>query len=875
MCMHFDAILGTSFVTMGVMRFDVDLHRHTIKLPNRVAGRTALEMSVVETGPVSGDKYVAPTIVFIHGFGGRAAYWEYQLEQFHADYRVIALDLRGHGYTDAPTEADGAHYDVPELVADIEAALDALRVPERFILVCHSFGGALASFFVNKHPQRVASLIIIASAVRFRLRLWGRMLLRTPPKIVTWVRSILPYVGYNAAKMYPPAHVIYLQNRNALTGWDGHDYFCAITVPTLVILGQRDTLFSEESYREVAKLIPAAEQVVIQVSAHQVMVERPDAVNRAIERFIQAQNDPVALAEARAAQKAARRTQRKKLEAARPWLKYYDARTPYRIKAPTVALPRLLEATARRFGKVTALHYLGRKISWRELDKLVNRFAHGLIARRVRPDERVMLALPNTPQWVIAYFGILKAGAVAVLSDAATPQGALLDRIKSSGAAVLIICSNRHDELRPILRADSRAKGLRRVVFATLFEYMGWREKLKFAAMHHVQDGHLLPWFRQSKTDQALDRRFSRFSDVLAHGRLFAPDIVLEVDQIAVVAYTFGANAQALPVPLSHRNLASNALQLRHWLPESRPGDERFLAQQPLSSAYGLTCLLHLGVYLGATLILLPDNDLQQILKTVQRLRPTYFPTTPRMVWQLSDAPDVRSYGLASIRVCSVSGSPLPREVREKFEKITRGRLIEAFGLTEASAAVLAMPVAARRQVGVVGLPLPDTDVKIVDLDSEADLGPDLLGELWLRGPQVFAGYDTGGTLNQHATNGSVASLASLATLARLKGDGWFASGDIASMDDDGFVTIIDRKDNMLVRLGERVFPRQIEEILFEHPAIALAKVLRECNEEGVVQLRAQIMLRRNMKLTQDEVLKYCAKRLHPSALPDRITIEQ
>ena len=265
------------------MRFDVDLHRSTIILPDRLAGGRSMEMSVIDAGPDQGDKYAAPTMVFIHGFGGRAAYWEYQLEQFQEHYRVVALDLRGHGYTDAPAEADGAHYDVPELVGDIEVALEILRVPERFVLVCHSFGGALASYFVNHHPERVSALVIIASAVRFQLRWAGRMLLRVPPAVLTWVREVLPVFGFNAARVYPPAHVVYLQNRNALSGWDGSDLLRAIRVPTMVILGQRDSLFSDASYKEVARLVPGAEQVVIPVSAHQVMVERPDELLAALQ----------------------------------------------------------------------------------------------------------------------------------------------------------------------------------------------------------------------------------------------------------------------------------------------------------------------------------------------------------------------------------------------------------------------------------------------------------------------------------------------------------------------------------------------------------------------------------------------------------------
>ena len=842
-----------------MMRFDVDLHRSTIVLPHRLAGGRSMEMSVVDAGPEQGDKYAAPTMVFIHGFGGRAAYWEYQLEQFHAHYRVIALDLRGHGYTDAPTEAEGAQYNVPELVGDIEAALEILRVPERFILVCHSFGGALSSYFVNQYPERVSALIIIASAVRFQLRWAGRMLLKVPPRVLTWVREVLPLFGFNAARVYPPAHVVYLQNRNGLSSWDGSDLLRAIRVPTMVILGQRDNLFSDASYKEVAKLVPGAEQVVIPVSAHQVMVERPDAVNRAIERFLAAQRDPMEVLEEKARRKADRRAARKALEAERPWLKFYDSRTPYWIRQPGVPLTRLLEATARRFAKTPAIDYFGKRIKWRELDKLVNRFAHGLLSLDVKPGERVMLALPNTPHWVIAYFAAQKIGAVPVLSDAETTVDVLMARMKETLCVVLIAASRSYDAWRAA-SFGATCEGLRAVVFASQMDYLGWEETVRFALLRNVQQGHWLPWFR-GETAKAGPQPV-HFKTLLSRGLTVPPLHVAEVGDVAAISYTYGTSGTALPVPLTHRNLASNALQLRHWLPESRPGDERFLAHQPFASAYGLTGLLHLAVYLGATLVLLPDNDIPQLLRTVRRTRPTYFPTTPRMVRHLTHTQGVRSYGLASIRICAVSGSPLPQEIREEFEKITRGRLIEAYGLTEASPAVLAMPLAARRQIGSVGLPLPDTEARIVDLDHGDDAAVDTWGELWIRGPQVFAGYDD--------LDGKRNAL----NAARLH-EGWLATGDIASMDEDGFFTVIDRKDNMLLRNGVRVFPRQVEEVLFEHPAIALAQVRREQDEDGVTHLRARILLHRNMRITLDELFEYCAKRLHAGAVPDSIEIEE
>jgi long-chain acyl-CoA synthetase len=493
---------------------------------------------------------------------------------------------------------------------------------------------------------------------------------------------------------------------------------------------------------------------------------------------------------------------------------------------------------------------------------------------RIKPGERVLLALPNIPSLVIAYFGILKAGAVAVLSDAATPKEILLARIADAGAVMLVTTTDRYDELRDELQSDRRAAGLRRVIFASMIDHMGWREKLKFAALHHVQEGHWLPWFRQDKQHRRHERRYLKFKQVLGRGSVAPTELAQDVGDVAVVVYTYGASGTPLPVALSHRSLASNALQLRHWLPESRPGDERFLAQQSLASAYGLTGLLHLGVYLGATLILLPGAELEPLLKTVKKMRPTYFPTTPRMVRELAHTPGIRRYGLASIRVCAVSGSPLAQEIREEFEKLTRGCLVEAYGLTEASPAVLAMPLAARRIQGVVGIPLPDTEVKVVDLDTDAELPSDTLGELWVRGPQLFSGYDHGpaGAAGQGAS--ALNLIARKISKERLH-DGWLATGDVASIDEDGFVSIIDRKSNMGIRGGQRVFPRQIEEVLFEHPAVAVAHVKWSPDEEGVQHLRAEVLLHHNMKLGADDLLKYASKRLHASALPDSIAVEQ
>jgi long-chain acyl-CoA synthetase len=441
-------------------------------------------------------------------------------------------------------------------------------------------------------------------------------------------------------------------------------------------------------------------------------------------------------------------------------------------------------------------------------------------------------------------------------SDAQT----LLNRIVDTESVLLIASADRYRELRAELRDDVRTEGLKHVVMASRMDYMGWRERCKFFLRHYSQAEHWLPWLQLERHFTGQLSRYLKFQQVLSRGSHFPPEINVSVQDLAALVYSLGRSGPSRPIALTHHNLASNALQLRHWLPESRPGEERFLAQQPLSLAYGLSGLLHLGVYLGATLILLPESDLPLLLKTIRKLQPTYFPTSPAIIQQLANTPGVRRFGLASIRVCAVAGAPLALEIREMFEKITRGRLLEAYGLAEASPAVLAMPLTGRRQSGVVGLPLPDTEARILDLDSGEAVAPDQLGELWVRGPQVFQGY-AGLQTDRLAATSSV-----------LK-DGWLATGDIASMDENGFFNILERKDNMLVRNGQRIFPRQIEEVLYEHPAIALASVLRETDSLGNVRLQARVSLHRNLSTSEEALMKYCSRRLSASTSPDSIRI--
>ena len=811
------------------MAIDVDLNRRAVSLPATDGGR-AIRFSVVDAGP----RDALRTLVFIHGFGGRAAYWHYQLDHFHYDSRVIALDLRGHGLSDAPR----SRYDVEELCGDVVAMLAAVGAPERFVLVAHSFGGAISTYFVNRYPQRVERLVIIGSAVQFRLKWTGRAMLRLPAPLLRLAQRVVPL-----ARLYPPAHVVSAQNRNALSVWNGTELLKKIAVPTLVILGQRDFLFEEASQRGLAQLVPGAQEVVIPVSAHQVMVERPDAVNRAIERFL----GPARLAEER----AARRAQARALERERPWLKYYDSRTPYRIRPPAAPVTRTLEAAARRFGATAALTFYGRAISYRLLNRLANRFGSGLLRLGVAPGDRVAIMLPNIPQALIAYYGVLKLGAVAVFVNPLFPRAELVARLTDSGARVLIALSSYRGEIEAI----AEGAHLERVILTPFKAMMGLRQRLAYSLL------------RQNAAEAGLARagagmtaEVSGFAGVLTRGSS-APLDAPEMESLAVIAYTSGTTGAApAGVMLTHANLAANALQLRHWTPELRPGDERVLAIVPFSHSYGITGCVNLAALVSATLILLPRFDVQETLETIAREKPTIFPGVPLMFQSLAHFPGVRKYGVASIRLCVSSGSPLPLEVQEEFEKLTRGRVVEAYGLTEAAPATHCNPLGAQRRHGSIGLPLPDTEAKIVDPDSGADLPPDTAGELIVRGPQLMRGY--------WQREGETAQALRA---------GWLFTGDIAKMDEDGYFYVIDRKKDVIFLGGYPIYPRDIEEVMYEHPGVLEAAVVGVPDWELGGAIRAFVVARPGSRLGGAKLLAelqtHLARRLPAHALPASLTI--
>jgi long-chain acyl-CoA synthetase len=323
----------------------------------------------------------------------------------------------------------------------------------------------------------------------------------------------------------------------------------------------------------------------------------------------------------------------------------------------------------------------------------------------------------------------------------------------------------------------------------------------------------------------------------------------VEPEDLAVIQYTGGTTALSKGVMLSHRNLVANAVQTRHWLPKAVEGRERFLCVVPIFHSYGLTAAMNVPVSVGAAMILKTQFQTLDVLKTIRRYKPTIFPGSPNMYVAINNFRGVRKYGIKSIKACISGSAPLPVEVQEAFEKLTKGKLVEGYGLTEASPVTHANPLGGNRKVGAIGIPLPSTESKIVDLTRKhKEVQQGHIGELAIRGPQVMMGY----WKNPQATK------------EVLTEDGWLLTGDIAQEDEDGYVRIIARKADMWYpsRLKKPAFPRDVEEVIYEIPQV------KEVAVTAVAGHPFAFVIAGKDAPTPASVIEYCKRRLPKHLVP-------
>jgi long-chain acyl-CoA synthetase len=329
------------------------------------------------------------------------------------------------------------------------------------------------------------------------------------------------------------------------------------------------------------------------------------------------------------------------------------------------------------------------------------------------------------------------------------------------------------------------------------------------------------------------------------------PGIKLSSDELAAILFTSGTTANPKGVSLSHFNMVANAIQTRHWMPDLEYGKEVFLAVVPLLHSYGMTTTMNLPITSAATVVLLPVFDPRQVLEHIKEYRPTVFPGAPSMYAALAHEPDARSFGLDSIRACMSGSSPLPVEVQESFEKLTNGRLVEGYGLTEASPVTHANPLDGRSRVGSLGVPLPNTDAKIIDLATGEELPPGQIGEMLVKGPQIMQGY----WLQPTETD-------------EILKDGWLNTGDVVVMDADGFFHVIGRSRD-LIRAGEHtIYPRDVEELIYENNKVREVAVVGVPRASSNQKVKVFVVPREGTDLSKEELIELCRRRLEEYAVP-------
>ena len=803
------------------MELDQALYRHDV----RVSTDPQVQLSVIDIAP----EHHQHTIVFIHGFGGEAKQWVYQLDQFSSNNRVIAIDQRGHGRSDKPK----GDYSMGRILGDLEAALDVLGVNQKFTLVGHSFGGAITAEFAAAHPERVDRLILIATSGEFKLNPIYRFLLNLPRSLL---RLVTPYTSKWLGAPPPILKSWYLDN---LSHWNGWSLFHNLTTPTLVIRGHHDRVFAKPLFEEVTRAIPNAEEVDVGASGHMVMLERRDAVNRTMNRFMESSSQLTW----RETETSAKDAENTALVHSRPWLPHYDEGVPHTIAIPRVPVHHLLNSSIRRFPNHLALSFEGTRITYKQLGQEVNRFANMLLGLGLEKGDRVMLLLPNLPQMVIAYFGTLKAGGVAVFTLPTTQSEELLRQVRDCRARILVTLSQFDGMIHQIKNElePSGTSPLKHIILTNASDYLS---AFKRVALKLNEDSH-----KRGLPDITLGAQLHYLSQSLPTHSRDDPAIEISPHDLAVIIYTGGTTDAPKGVMLSHRNLIANTIQTRHWMPHVEEGRERFLCVLPFTHSYGMTTTLNVPIAIGATLILKAKFEVLDILNTIKRHRPTIFPGVPQMYVTIKDFPGVRKYGIDSIDACISGSAPLPVEVQEAFEKLTRGRLVEGYGLTEASPVTHGNPLFGMRKVGSIGVPFPSTEARVVGLRRNQKVMPlGQIGELAIRGPQIMLGYWEDKEATQQA----------------LSRDGWLLTGDVAQMDSDGYFRIIARKADMWypAKADEPAFPRDVEEVLFEVPQV---------KEAAVVAIAGQpiaFVIAKKDRPSADSLIAYCQRRLPPELVP-------
>ena len=538
----------------------------------------------------------------------------------------------------------------------------------------------------------------------------------------------------------------------------------------------------------------------------------------------------------------------KKVAASKPWLSSYDEGVPATMEYPEIRLDQLLADSAAKypgqqaivFGARVGSRILDAAMSYQQLDDAVNRLASSLQRLGVSQGDRVAIVMPNCPQFVIAYYGILRAGAIAVPCNFLYSESELEHQLADAGAEVVCVLSPYYQKVHSI----RNGAGMRHVIVTNIKEHFPSLLRLLFTLTKETKGGHRIEL--ASPDDLWL-------KSLLAGPTRAPKPAEIDAHTTACLHYTGGTTGVPKGAQLTHRNLVSNALAGLVWS-DALEGQEVIIGALPLFHSYGMTSVMNMCIAGAHTMVLVPDpRDILHIMGSVSKHTATFYPAVPTLYVAINNHPQVKDFDLRSIRVCLSGAAPLPGEVQEKFQNLTGCTLVEAYGLTETSPATHVNPIG-RNKIGFIGIPWPDTDART----GEQELPTGEIGELVIQGPQVMNGYwaqptETSNVLREHAEVGPGL---------------WLHTGDIARMDEEGYFQIVDRKKDMIICGGFNVYPRDVEEVLFKHPAVKEAAVIGIPDEYRGETVRAFVILSEETSATEEEIITFCREHLASYKVP-------
>lgn len=518
------------------------------------------------------------------------------------------------------------------------------------------------------------------------------------------------------------------------------------------------------------------------------------------------------------------------------WLNFWPEEVPKTIKYPEVPLYDLLRRTAEKYPNQTAMIFQDNKITYRELDVLSNKFAAALHEMGVRKGDKVALFLPNTPQFVISYYGILKAGAIVTAVSPLFKERELEFQLSNSEAETTVVL----DLFYPHVKKVRDKTRLKRIIVTSIGEYLPTLKRVLGTLLKKVP-----------KLKVAPEPGVFFFQDLLARYPPRPPEVeIAPKEDLAALQYTGGTTGIPKGAMLTHYNLVSNAVACKEWL-RAREAEEVVLTVLPLFHIYGMTTSMNAPIYFASPMVLLPRFEPQEVLKIIKKHGVTVFCGVPTMYVVLVTQPDIAKYDLTSIRFCISGAAPLPPEVQRRFMELTGGVLVEGYGLTESSPVTHCNPLDPTMKtvkIGSIGLPWPDTDAKIVDTETgKKKLRPGEVGEVALKGPQVMKGY---WKMPEE-------------TQAVLK-KGWLYTGDIGRMDEDGYFYITDRKKDLLKYKGYSVYPREVEDAIYEHPAVKLCAVVGKPDPVAGEVPKAFVVLKEGTTSTEKEIMDFVKEQIAP-----------